>query len=254
MSIKKLVGLIRKADKAYKMIDDGDRIAVGVSGGKDSMLLLYCLNKYKNVAKRFDNKDFNIVGIHLDMGFSNMDFTKVREFCQKENIEYYDIKTRMYDILKLNNNEDNTLKCSLCSNLKKGAVMKEAKMLNCNKTAFAHHGDDAIETLLLNMIYGGKIATFAPKMFLEDSQMMFIRPFIYVFEKQINQSIKEIDIPIVSSTCPNDGYTKRQDIKELLHNIYHQYPSAKNNFLLALHNEKQLSLWHEIEENNKKVK
>ncbi len=249
MSIKKLVGLIRKADKAYKMIDEGDRIAVGVSGGKDSMLLLYCLSKYQTVAKRFDNKNFEIVGIHLDMGFSNMDFSEIRAFCNKENIEYHDVETRLYDILKLNNNEDNTLKCSLCSTFKKGGVIKEAKRLGCNKTAFAHHADDAIETLMLNMIYGGKIATFAPKMFLSDSQMMFIRPFIYVFENQLQQTIKEINIPIVKSTCPNDGFTKRQDIKELLYSIYHQYPSAKNNFLLALHNEKQLALWHEAQEN-----
>ncbi|MCI5774098.1 MAG: tRNA 2-thiocytidine(32) synthetase TtcA [Erysipelotrichaceae bacterium] len=249
MSIKKLVGLIRKADKAYQMIEDGDRVAVGVSGGKDSMLLLYCLSKYQAVAKRFDNKEFEIVGIHLDMGFSNMDFQEVRDFCKKENIEYYDIKTRLYDILKLNNNEDNTLKCSLCSTFKKGAVIKEAKRLGCNKTAFAHHADDAIETLMMNMIYGGKIATFAPKMYLNDSEMMFIRPFIYAFESQLRQSIQEINIPVVKSTCPNDGFTKRQDIKELLQNIYHQYPSAKNNFLLALHNEKQLALWHEITEN-----
>lgn len=250
MSIKKLVGLIRKADKAYKMIDEGDRIAVGVSGGKDSMLLLYCLSKYQAVAQRFDNKHFEIVGIHLDMGFSNMDFSEIRAFCSNENIEYHDVKTRLYDILKLNNNEDNTLKCSLCSTFKKGGVIKEAKRLKCNKTAFAHHADDAIETLMLNMIYGGKIATFAPKMFLSDSQMMFIRPFIYVFENQLQQTIKEVAIPVVKSTCPNDGFTKRQDIKELLHSIYHQYPSAKNNFLLALHNEKQLALWHEITESD----
>lgn len=247
MSVKKLIGLIRKADKDYGMISNNDRICVGISGGKDSMLLLYCLNKYRDVAKRFDNKDFTVVGVHLNMGFSNMDFSEVQAFCKKENIEYYDIDTRIYDILKLNNNDDNTLKCSLCSTLKKGGVIKEAKRLNCTKTAFAHHADDAVETLFLNMIYGGKLATFAPMMHLNNSDMTFIRPFIYAHENMISQTINTIDIPVVKSTCPNDGFTKRQDIKELLQSIYHQYPSAKNNFLLALHNEKQQDLWHKIE-------
>ena len=214
MSVKKLIGLIRKADKAYKLIDENDRIAIGVSGGKDSMLLLYCMRKYQDVAARFDNKHFEIVGIHLEMGFSNMNFDEVVAFCKKESIEYYDIPTRMYDILKLNNNEDDTLKCSLCSKFKKGAVIKEAKRLHCNKTAFAHHADDAIETLLLNMIYGGKIATFAPKMYLTDSDMTFIRPFVYCHEDIISQTASSINLPIVKSTCPNDGFTKRQDIKD----------------------------------------
>ena len=252
MSVKKLIGLIRKADKAYKLIDENDRIAIGVSGGKDSMLLLYCMRKYQDVAARFDNKHFEIVGIHLEMGFSNMNFDEVVAFCKKESIEYYDIPTRMYDILKLNNNEDDTLKCSLCSKFKKGAVIKEAKRLHCNKTAFAHHADDAIETLLLNMIYGGKIATFAPKMYLTDSDMTFIRSFVYCHEDIISQTASSINLPIVKSTCPNDGFTKRQDIKELVNQIYSTYPSARNNLLLSLHNLSQLDLWEEQIKNEDK--
>lgn len=243
MSVRKLLGAIAKADKDYKLIDDKDRIAVGVSGGKDSMLLLYCLNLYKNIAKKYFNKDFEVVGIHLEMGFPDMDFKIIRDFCKQNNIEYHDIPTNIYEILKINKNEDGSLKCSLCSKFKKGAVINEAKRLNCNKTGFAHHSDDAVETLLLNAIYGGRVATFAPKMFLDESGMTFIRPFVYADEDMIRNTVNSLNLPVVKSTCPNDGHTKRQDIKEMLKALYKEYPMAKSNFVNMLHNEEKLSLW-----------
>lgn len=243
MSIKQILGRIRKADLDYNLMQEGDRIAVGVSGGKDSMLLLYCLALYRNIAKRHLDKNIEIVGIHIKMGFPNMDFEKVFDFCRKQNIEFYEFDSKIYDILKIQANEDGTLKCSICSKLKKGAVINEAIKLNCNKTAFAHHADDAIETLFLNAIYGGRLATFAPAMFLTNSKMNFIRPFVYTFEQDIKNAYNEVDIPIVKSTCPMDGHTKRQDVKELLQSIYKTYPSSKENFLLMLHNQKKLDLW-----------
>lgn len=243
MSVRKLLGTIAKADLDYGLIENGDRIAIGVSGGKDSMLLLYCLHLYKKIAKKYHNKEFEVVGIHLEMGFPGMDFEIVRKFCRENNIEYYDIPTNIYDILKIHQNDDGSLKCSLCSKFKKGAVINEAKRLNCKKTAFAHHGDDAVETLLLNAIYGGRIATFSPKMYLDESGMTFIRPFIYADEKMIINTVKSIDLPIVKSTCPMDGNTKRQDIKEMLNKLYEEYPMAKSNFLNMIHNEEQLNLW-----------
>ncbi len=243
MSVRKLLGAIAKADLDYKLIEHNDRIAVGVSGGKDSMLLLYCLHLYKNIALKYHHKHFDVVGIHLEMGFPDMNFEKISEFCKQNNIEYHDIPTNIYDILKINQNDDGTLKCSLCSKFKKGAVINEAKRLNCQKTAFAHHGDDAVETLLLNAIYGGRIATFTPKMYLDESGMTFIRPFVYADEKMIINTVKNLNLPTVKSTCPMDGYTKRQDIKEMLNRLYDEYPMAKSNFLNMLHNQKQLKLW-----------
>ncbi|MEG0238848.1 tRNA 2-thiocytidine biosynthesis TtcA family protein [Anaerorhabdus sp.] len=243
MSVKHVLGRIRKADLDFNLMQEGDRIAVGVSGGKDSMLLLYCLALYRNIVLRHMHKKIEIVGIHIKMGFPNMDFSEVIEFCKEHDIEFHTIDSKIYDILKIQANDDGTLKCSICSKLKKGAVINEAKKLNCNKTAFAHHADDAIETLFLNAIFGGRLATFAPKMFLTNSEMTFIRPFVYSFESDIVQAYKEAGIPIVKSTCPMDGHTKRQDMKELLNSIYKTYPSSKENFLLMLHNQKQLSLW-----------
>lgn len=246
--IKKILGKIRKADVDFGLIQDKDRIAVGVSGGKDSMLLLYCLSVYCNIAKKHFNRDVEVVGIHIKLGFPNMDFAPVVEFCKKNRIEFHMIDSKIYDILKIQANEDGTLKCSICSKLKKGAVIQEALRLNCNKTAFAHHADDAIETLFLNSIYGGRLATFAPSMYLTNTKMNFIRPFVYTFESEIIQAFNEKEIPIVKSTCPMDGFTKRQDIKELLHSIYKQFPSAKDNFLLMLHNKKKLDLWTKLED------
>lgn len=243
MSVKHILGRIRKADLDFNLMQDGDRIAVGVSGGKDSMLLLYCLSLYRNIAKRHMEKNIEIVGIHIKMGFPDMDFSEVISFCKEHDIEFHDIDSRIYDILKIQANEDGTLKCSICSKLKKGAVINEAKKLNCNKTAFAHHADDAIETLFLNAIFGGRLATFSPKMFLTNSEMTFIRPLVYSFESDIIKAFKESHVPLVKSTCPMDGHTKRQDMKELLNTIYSTYPSSKENFLLMLHNQKQLDLW-----------
>lgn len=254
MSMKQILGAIRKADLDYDLIDDGDRICVGVSGGKDSMVLLYAMKLYERIALRYDNKHFTTVGVHLDMGFGGMDFTEVIDFCKKHEIEYYDVPTKIYEILKLHPKKNGEIQCSLCSKLKKGAIVQEAKNYNCNKVAFAHHADDAIETLLLNMVYGARIKTFEPAMHLSKQQMDFIRPFVYCFESDIAHVVnKELDIPVVKSTCPNDGFTKRQDVKELLHSIYHTYPNSKENFLKALSNTEQTGLWvkHEDWRNRK---
>lgn len=242
-NMKKILGSIHKADLDYNMIEENDRIAVGVSGGKDSMLLLYCLHLYQKLCERRGQKKFQVIGIHIKMGFANMDFNKAIAFFEKNDIEFHCVESKLYDILKIQANEDGTLKCSLCSTLKKGAVNRAAHDYSCNKVAFAHHSDDAVETLLMNAIYGGRLATFAPKMELSNSHITFIRPFVYARESQIVSAVQESAIPIVPSTCPMDGHTKRQDMKEMLAKLYQQYPSAKDNFLLMLHNEKQLSLW-----------
>lgn len=242
MSMKKIIGQLYKADQDYNLIQEGDRICVGVSGGKDSLLLLYALSIYQKSAEKIANKHFSVVGIHLEMGFPDMNFDAVRQFMKDHEIEYIDYPTRIYDILKLHPKEDK-IQCSLCSKLKKGAIVKAAQEHGCNKTAFAHHADDAIETLLMNMMYGGRISTFKPAMRLSVSGMDFIRPLIYCFESEIKNTVAAEKLPVVKSTCPNDGYTKRQETKELLNHIYHLYPLAKKNFLTSLSNSEQLNLW-----------
>lgn len=242
MSMKKILSCVRKADEMFNLIEDQDKIGIGLSGGKDSSLLLYTMHLYQYLFKNTYNKSFEIVGIHIDLNFGEDNTDDLINWFKQYDIPVHSEHSKIKDILELNKHKDR-IDCSLCSTLKKGAVIKEAKKLNCNKVAFAHHSDDAIETLLMNMIYGGRIATFDPKMYLSDSEITFIRPFCLTYESDIKKTSKQLDIPIIKSGCPNDGNTKRQEIKELLHSIYHTYPQAKSNFRLSLYNKEQLNLF-----------
>ena len=242
MVTRKILAQIRKSDSLFNLIEDKDKIAVGLSGGKDSSLLLYLLYLYRFLFENTYKKTFDIIGIHINLNFGEDDFKPLLDWFSKYPIQIASEESQIKDILKLNLHNEK-IDCSLCSTLKKGAVIKKAKELGCNKVAFAHHADDAIETLFLNMIYGGRIATFDPKMYLDNSQTTFIRPFALSFESDISKACKQLEIPIIKSGCPNDGYTKRQEIKELLHSIYHNYPQAKDNFLLSLYNEEKMNLY-----------
>jgi len=243
-TLKKVLGCLRKADNDYNLINNGDRICVGISGGKDSSILLYCLNLYK----MFSKKDFEVIGVHLNLGFSEENIEPLRLFFEELNIPFYYHSSQIYDILKLHLDSDNKIQCSLCSKLRRGAIINIAKEYGCNKIAFGHHSDDAVETLFLNMIHGGRIATFQPIMFLERSETTFIRPLLYAYENDIDKLAIELNIPIMPSGCPNDKHTQRQEIKEMLHQIYHKYPGSKDNFQLMLRNQKQLLLFNPKEE------
>ncbi len=239
MTMKKILGCIRKADEDFSMINDGDRVCVGVSGGKDSMLLLYSLSLYK----KFASVKFDIVGVHIELGFPDMDFSEVDAFCKKNDIEIHHEPSDVYEILKRNRTKSGALPCSLCSKFKKALVIDVAKRLNCKIVTFAHHGDDAVETLFMNMVYGGKIATFLPKMYLDRTDITFIRPLVYANEDDIVSAIRQASIPIVPSTCPADKNTKREEFKHLLNDMYNTYPQAKTNLLYALSNEENTMLW-----------
>lgn len=245
MTMKKILSSLRKADERFGLIKNGDKIGVGLSGGKDSSLLLYALHLYQYLAKNTFGIDFAIVGIHIDLNFGEQDPAPLLDFFAKYNIPVHHEKSKIANILDLNRKKE-AIQCSLCSTLKKGAVIKAAKELGCNKVAFGHHGDDAIETMMMNIIHGGRIATFDPIMYLENSKMTFIRPFILCFENDIAKTAKELGIPIIKSGCPNDGYTDRQKIKELMHQLYHQYPGSKENFLLSLYNSDKVNLFQDI--------
>lgn len=239
MTMKKILGCIRKADQDFNMIQNGDRICVGVSGGKDSVLLLYALSLYQ----RFADVSFEVIGVHIEMGFPNMDFAEMDHFMQERGITCYHEPSQIYEILQLNLNKEGRIQCSLCSKFKKAAVIEASKKYHCTKVAFAHHSDDAVETLFLNMIYGGKINTFAPKMYMDRTGTNFIRPLIYASESDIKRACKEASVPVVISTCPVDKKTEREIIKQLLGELYHTYPQARHNFQIMLSNQEQLALW-----------
>lgn len=241
-SIKGILGGIRQADQLFNLIEQNDRIMIGVSGGKDSMLLCYALKLYQ----KFSCSKFEIVPTILDLGFPGFDSKPIELYLSSIGLKLNVVDAKdVYQILKIQQKEDKHLPCSICSRMKKAAINKAAKNLNCNKVAFAHHGDDAIETLFMNEIFGGRVATFQPKMYLERADIMFIRPLILIRESEIISAIKEENIPAFSSHCPNDGFTMRKEMKDLLNSLYKKYPSSKNNFLKMLYNYEKEALFND---------
>ena len=239
MNIQYALKRIQKADYDFGMIQDGDKVAVALSGGKDSMLLFLSLSIYQ----KFKDKNFSLVGIHIDVGFEDFDHNTMKDFANKYNLNLHIEKTHIFDILNKNENKER-IQCSLCSNLKKGALFKVAKDLGCNKLALGHHSDDAIETLFMNMIHGAKIATFNPCQYMSKTQLTMIRPLIYCEENEIIKLCTNNDIPSVKRVCPNDGFTQRQEIKDILQELYKKYPIAQKNFLTSLSNLEHIELWH----------
>lgn len=238
--IKTILASVRIADARYNLIENGDKIAIGISGGKDSMCLFYALHLYS----KFKHVNFKIVPIILDLGFPSFNSVPIKEYIKSLGYDLivYDAKT-VFPILVANQNDKAHLPCSICSKMKKACIDKAAKLNKCNKVAFAHHATDAVETLFLNEIYGGRIATFAPKMQLEKDNITFIRPFILVDEDLIVKACKSSNIKFFSSGCPADKHTERESIKELLKSVYKQCPEAKSNFLTMLSNGDKTDIW-----------
>jgi len=243
-ALRTILGLIRRADQRFDFFHEGDKIMLGISGGKDSMLLALAMKQYQ----MFDCANFEIVPAILDLGFPGFDAKPIKKYCKSIGLDLKVIDSKeVYQILKVQQKYAKILPCSICSRMKKAAINKAAKELGCNKVAFAHHGDDAVETLFMNEIFGGRLATFQPKMFLERAKIEFIRPLILVHEKEIIRAIKEENIPAFPSHCPNDGNTMRHEMKEMLEDIYKKYPSAKDNFFLMMENyEKEQLYYHDL--------
>jgi len=239
-SEKSLLACVRKADYNFNLIQDGDKILVGLSGGKDSYALIKILNRYA----QFKNKNFTFIALFIDLGFGS-DATPLIDFCKKENIEL--IIQESHDVAKILNlhKKNDLLPCSICSRMKKAIINQAAHRCGATKVAFAHHTDDAIETLFMNMTYGGRFATFAPKMHLDKEDITFIRPFIYAREKDIITYSHKEKFPILANQCGNDKKTKREDFKIFLDDYYKKYPVAKSNFQAMLLNQEKTQLWYD---------
>ena len=255
-AIRTVLACIRRADNDYSLIQNGDKIVVGLSGGKDSVVLTYCLYLYQ----KFSHTDFTIQPVMLDLGFPGFDFTKMRDFCESLNLKLIVSDNReVYKILQTQQGDLPHLPCSICSRMKKAAINKIAKEIGFNKVAFAHHMDDAIETLFMNEIYGGRIATFSPQMKLERANVTFIRPLIHVKEKDIVRLIKEEGLPVCDSKCPADKNTNRELIKKFLLETYKEFPTAHDNFETMLTNYEKEDVWgkeiyHRIDQNGLSLK
>lgn len=226
--IKKLLGQIRRAIQDYDMIQDGDRVAVGVSGGKDSLALLMALRQIKNFLPR----KFELEAVTLTMGIGEFDTTPIKELCERIDVNYTVEETLIGKIVFEERTEKNP--CSLCANLRRGALHNAAKRLNCNKVALAHHRDDVIETLLLSTFYEGRLHTFSPVTYLDRKDIYVIRPLIYTEEKLVKEFIKGNNITTVPNPCQMDGMSRRQYIKEFLANLKTENHEIKSNIFGAI--------------------
>ena len=218
----------RRAIDDYSMIQEGDKIAIGVSGGKDSLALLYCMKELK----RFYPNHYEIEAISVDLGFGNIDFQKIEDFCNNLDVPFYVASTDIANIVFEERKEKSP--CSLCAKMRKGALNNLAKSHGCNKTAFGHHRDDIIETMLLSLIFEGRFYSFSPVTYLDRMDLTLIRPFMYVEEADIIGFTNKYEIPVLKNPCPVDGVTKRQYAKELANQINREHPGAKDRMFRAI--------------------
>ena len=230
MKLQKLFSLTRQAINDYQMIEEGDRIAIGISGGKDSLTLLYALQGLQ----KFYPKHFELEAVTVDLGYPDFNLEPIRQLCQKLQVPYTIIPTQIGKIVFEERQESNP--CALCAKLRKGAFNDRIKELGCNKVAYAHHKDDMVETMLLSLMYEGRFHSFLPKTYLDRMDLTVIRPLIYVSESEVIGFRNKYHLPVAKSPCPADGYTKRQYVKDLLRKLNQENPGVKNRMFSAIVN------------------
>ena len=242
--MQKILSFMRRACDDYNLISDGDRIAVGVSGGKDSLALLKALKTYS----LFSPQKFTVIGITIDM-FNKGDFEPLKDFCKEIDVEYHIVPSNIYETVFEIRKEKNP--CSLCSKLRRGMLVSKAKELNCNKLALGHSSDDIIHTFLLSLFYEGRLSTISPKSYLDRNGMTVIRPLILTDEKFIEKA--SATLPVIKSKCPADKNTKRELVKQILNNIEKDVPIAKDRIFGAIINEDRYNLFNKFKEQMKEI-
>ncbi len=230
MKLQQVLSYIRRAVDDYHMIEENDRIAIGISGGKDSLTLLYGLHGLK----RFYPKKFEIHAVTVDLGFDNLNLDKIKEICKQLEIPYTIVKTDIANIIFQERKESNP--CSLCAKMRKGALNEAIKAAGCNKVAYAHHKDDVVETMLMSLIYEGRFHTFSPVTYLDRMDLTVIRPLMYMHEADVIGFVNKYEVPVVKSPCPADGHTKREYIKQLLKTLNQENPGVKERMFTAIQN------------------
>ena len=228
MKHQKLLSYVRRAVDDYKMIEENDKIAIGLSGGKDSISLLLALSDLR----KFYPKKFDICAITVSLGFDGSDFTPMEELCKKIDVDYHVIDTQIGEIIFDARKESNP--CSLCAKMRKGALNNKADDLGCNKIALGHNRDDIIETFMMSLIFEARISTFQPVSFLEKKKLFSIRPLMYVPESDIKGYIRKNNLPIIKNPCPANGNTKRQEMKELIKDLCRKYDNADTKIFNAI--------------------
>ena len=225
--MQKLMGLMRRCIDDYDMIQEGDRVAVGVSGGKDSLVLLQLL---AGLRKYFD-KSFALEAITIDMGMG-MDYSGIAQLCWELDVPYHIIKTEIGPIIFDHRKEKNP--CSLCAKMRRGALNQAILDLGFNKLALGHHYDDAVETFVMNLIYEGRIGCFQPVTNLDRTGIVQIRPMLYIHEGTVDNFARRMELPVVENRCPVDKSTKREEIKQLVYTLSKTYPDLKDRIFGAM--------------------
>lgn len=226
--MKELLALARRCMQDYNMVPPGSRVAVGVSGGKDSLALLYLLSQLR----RFYPGGFELTAITLDMGFEGMDFSPIADFCRAIEVPYVIRQTQMKQVIFDIRKESNP--CALCAKMRRGALNDAALAEGCRVVALGHHFDDVVETVLLSLFYEGRFHSFSPVTYLSRKDIHCIRPMLYIPEREIRNFVRREQLPVVESTCPADKNTKREEVKQLLHTLEKQNPGLRGRIFGAV--------------------
>ena len=235
MTMQKLLSKARQAIQDFDMIQENDKIAIGLSGGKDSLTLLHILKNYQ----RFSPQKFELIAITLNPG--GVGNSPLYKLCEELDVEFHEVQTDIKEIVFDIRKEKNP--CSLCANLRRGALNDTAKKLGCNKVALGHHKDDAVETFVMSMFFEGRVNCFSPKTYLDRQNLTVIRPMIYIEEYMTKKETKDFNYPVIKNPCPTDGHTNRQNIKELIQKLNLEIPNLKRNLFKSLNNSDQLFIW-----------
>lgn len=219
--MKKILSLLRRCVEDYDMILDGDRVAVGVSGGKDSLILLASLARLS----RFYPKKFTVEAFTVDMGIDGMDLSPIQSFCDELGVPCHIIPTQINKVIFETRKEKNP--CALCAKMRKGSLHEAILAEGFHKVALGHHYDDAVETFFLSLFYEGRLSCFHPVTYLDRADVTQIRPLLYVSENMVKEATKRLDLPVVHNPCPADGNTKRQEVKDLIAELEERYPKLK---------------------------
>ena len=240
--MRRLLGALRRADERFHLIEEGDKIAVGLSGGKDSMALLYALTLYK----RFSKKEYDLHGICVDLGFEGFAAQTVADYADSLSVPVDVLKTDIGEVVFDIRKEKNP--CSLCAKMRKGALYEQAVKRGCNKAAFAHHVDDALQTFIMSMMYEARLFTLQPKTFLSRTGVTLIRPLILAREYDVKGAVARNNIPFFKNPCPADEHTVREQSKDVVRYINSLHEGAMENMINALSNTANYNLWDKADE------
>ena len=233
--MRKIVSGMVKAIKEFDMIKSGDKVAVGLSGGKDSLALLLALKNFQ----QFESENFDLVAITIDQSGGRQNFDDLKKFCAELNVDLHIVKTDIFEVVFDIRNEKNP--CSLCAKMRRGTLCSAAKELGCQKLALAHHADDLVETFFLSLFYEGRLNTFSPITYLSNTDITAIRPLVYVNEDDVIKATK--NLPILKNPCPANHNTKREEMKQFLEEINNKFPNAKKQIKNAILNTKRNNLF-----------